>query len=70
MLLILPDGQGVIGLAGMMLYVLFFWHITIMGHIFRHALSVSLPTGMLVAFAYVLATMSVFYSIFPVQPVQ
>jgi len=67
LLLLLPDGKATVGLPGIMLYVLFFWHIVIMGHIFRHALSVSLPTGMLVAFAYVLMAMAVFYSIFPVQ---
>jgi len=67
LLLILPSGPSAAGLAGVMLYALFFWHIVIMGHIYRHALSISLPTGLLITVAYVLMAMSVFYSLFPVQ---
>ena len=67
LLLVLPAVKTIIGPAGFMLYLLFFWHIAIMGHIFRHAVSVNLATGLLIAFSYVLIAMSVFYSLFPVQ---
>ena len=67
LLLLLPEVRTTIGPVGFMLYGLFFWHIAIMGHIFRHAISVNLPTGLLIAFSYVLIAISVFYSLFPVQ---
>jgi len=67
LLLLLPEAKIATGPVGFMLYGLFFWHIAVMGHIFRHALSVNLPTGLLIAFSYVLIAISVFYSLFPVQ---
>ncbi|MCW8962717.1 MAG: hypothetical protein OQL16_02895 [Gammaproteobacteria bacterium] len=67
LLLLLPEVRTTIGPVGFILYGLFFWHIAIMGHIFRHAISVNLPTGLLIAFSYVLIAISVFYSLFPVQ---
>lgn len=70
LLLLLPEVRTEIGAVGVVLYAMFFWHIAIMGHIFRHALSVNLPTGLMISFVYVLMTMAVFYSLFPAQPVQ
>jgi hypothetical protein len=70
LLLLLPEVRTSVGVVGVVLYAMFFWHIAIMGHIFRHALSVNLPTGLMISFAYVLMTMAVFYSLFPAQPVQ
>lgn len=67
LLLVLPDPQTSIGPVGTVLYLLFFWHIAIMGHIFRCALSVSLPTGLLVSLAYVFMTITVFYALFPLH---
>lgn len=67
LLMMLPDNRESIGSIAIVLYVLFLWHVIIMGHIFQHALSVNLPTGLLIAFSYVLIAMSVFYSLFPVQ---
>ena len=70
LLLLLPEVRTSVGAVGVVLYAMFFWHIAIIGHIFRHALSVNLPTGLMISFAYVLMTMAVFYSLFPAQPVQ
>ena len=67
LLLALPAPRSAVGLAGIILYALFFWHITILGHIFRHALSVSIPAGLIISFAYVITVLSVFYSVFPVK---
>ena len=61
-----PD-QDAGSVVGAILYILFFWHIAVIGHIFRHALSVTMTLGLLVAFSYVIVVMTVFYSLFPVQ---
>jgi hypothetical protein len=67
LLFMMPEPRESTGAMGILLYVLFMWHLVIMGHIFQHAVSVKLPTGLLIAFAYVLIAMSVFYSLFPIQ---
>ena len=67
LLVLLPPEQKVTGMAGTILYTLFFWHIFVIGHIFRHALAVNFALGLLASFAYVLLVMTVFYSLFPVQ---
>ena len=66
-LILLPPDQQAKGILGVILYALFFWHIAVIGHIFRHALSVTITLGLLVAFSYVVLVMTVFYSLFPVQ---
>ena len=67
LLLMVSSEQLSIGASAIFLYIIFCWHIAVMGHIFRHALSISLPVGMLVSFVYILIAMAIFYSLFPVQ---
>ena len=67
LLFMTPFSGESVGMAGLFLYLMFLWHVVIMGHIFQHAVSVSLPAGLLIAFAYILIAMSVFYSLFPVE---
>lgn len=67
LLLMVSTEQAPVGAFAVFLYIIFCWHIAVMGHIFRHALSTSLPVGILVSFVYVLIAMAVFYSLFPVQ---
>lgn len=67
LLMMLAEKQLSAGFAGLFLYIIFCWHIAVMGHIFRHALSVRLAVGMMVSFVYILVAMAIFYSLFPVQ---
>lgn len=67
LLLMVSSEQLSLGASAMFLYIIFCWHIAVMGHIFRHALSISLPAGVLVSFVYVLIAMAIFYSLFPLQ---
>lgn len=66
-LVLLPEERAALSLAGIALYGLFFWHLIVIGNIFRHALSVGFATGIVVSMVYVLTAMSLFYSLFPVQ---
>lgn len=66
-LMILSAVKTPLGLAEFILYVLFFWHIIVMGHIFRHTLSVNFPMGLLAALLYVSLAIFIFYFLFPVQ---
>ena len=66
-LMVLSAVKAPLGLAESMLYILFFWHIIVMGHIFRHALSVSFPMGLGVALLYISLAIFIFYFLFPVQ---
>jgi hypothetical protein len=67
LLMMLGEKQLSTGFAGLSLYIIFCWHIAVMGHIFRHALSVRLAAGMMVSFVYVMVAMAIFYSLLPVQ---
>lgn len=67
LLAILSSMPSLVGMAGLLLYLLLFWQIAVAGYIFHHALSVSVSAGIFIAVAYVLFAMAVFYSLFPVE---
>ncbi|QXP83857.1 hypothetical protein ABZN20_03770 [Methylococcus sp. ANG] len=59
--LAVPDAAGIhLILFGMML-----WHVAVVAHIFRHALSKPWTTGLLLAVAYVAGSYSVIMTLFP-----
>lgn len=59
--LAVPDAAGV----HLLLFGMILWHIGVVAHIFRHALSKSWTTGLLLAIAYVAGGYSVMMMLFP-----
>lgn len=56
-----PDAQMVF----LLLVTLMLWHLLVVSHIFRHALSVPFLAGFVLAFAYTSMTYQVLLSLFP-----
>lgn len=57
-------GPGLQALLSNLWLILLIWNLVVMGHIARHALSVSLPAGLAVAFLYLLVMLGV-YALLP-----
>jgi len=56
---------GAPGMAGMLLLVLMLWQMTVIGHILRHALSVSFLAGLGLALGYTVVSYRIMTTLFP-----
>lgn len=52
------------GLGALLLWIWLLWHLLVVGHVLRHAVSTILPLGMLLALLYVFVSFSVTRSVF------
>lgn len=59
-----PVGAGQSALA-LLLTLLFIWQVFVMGGIFRHAFTLSLPAGILLSIVSIMLALSLFYMVFP-----
>ncbi len=56
------EGQGV---AEVLILLLLLWQVSVVGHILRHALSVSFMAGFGLAFVYTMASVRIMMAVFP-----
>lgn len=52
------------GLGALLLWIWLLWHLLVLGHVLRHAVSTTLPLGTLLALLYVFVSFSVTRSVF------
>ncbi|GAB6041836.1 hypothetical protein [Endothiovibrio diazotrophicus] len=69
-LLAAQTAGGGIGLFAMLWLALVIWSLMVTGHIFRHALEIPFPAGIIVAMAYMVLIIEVTRSLFPAEAVQ
>ena len=59
------DGAAAGGLAGLLFLLLVAWNLIVAGHVLRHALSSSLPLGVVLALVLYILSVNVIHAMFP-----
>lgn len=63
-MIFVPDAPGI----HLILFAMMLWHVAVVAHILRHALSKPWPQGLLLAVTYVAGSYSLMMWLFPVPP--
>jgi len=59
------DGAAASGLPGLLFLALVVWNLVVTGHVLRHALSSSLPLGVVLALLLYILSVNVIHALFP-----